>query len=241
MQVEQEFFIGIEDVGLNNEMRNKAFLEALSNTANVHGTLVGHGINEQGKRPVSWIVLNWKLEVYKRPKVCETIRVRTWSREYSRLRAYRDFDIFNQKGENIAKAASVWIAVNPETGKPLRLHEDIMSVYRSEPDHKAFPEYNFIEAVDTDLPIVSQTRFKINKSMIDYNNHVHNSSYMDLVNEVLPEGMDEVLFNNLEICYKKEITPHEEVLLEYAKDGEKNYVFMWDENRSVLHATVEMY
>jgi medium-chain acyl-[acyl-carrier-protein] hydrolase len=241
LQVEQEFFIGIQEVGINHEMTNRAFLEALSNTAIAHGNSVGQGINNQGKSHISWMVMNWKLEVYQRPKIYETILVKTWSQEYSKVRAYRDFDVFNQKGEIIAKATSMWIAVNTKTGKPIRLTDDIMSVYESEPQHKNFPEFTFKKTIDIDFPIVSEIRFKISKSMIDCNNHVHNTSYMDLANEVLPEGMDEIYFNNIEIIYKKEITLHEEVLLEYATDGKKSYVFIWDEGKCILHATVVMY
>jgi len=64
---------------------------------------------------------------------------------------------------------------------------------------------------------------------------------MDLVNEVLPEGMNEINFHNIEVCYKKEVKLHEEVLLEYAAEGGKHYVFIWDESRCKLHATVIMY
>jgi len=241
LQAEQEFFIGFQDVGLNLEMTNKAFLEALSNTANVHGNSVGQGISSQGKSYITWVVLNWKLKVYQRPKICETILVKTWGREYSRLRAYRDYDILNQKSEIIAKATSVWIAVDTETGKPMRLNNNIMDLYGCEPEHINFPGFKFTEAANLDLPIVSAIRFKTNKSMIDCNNHVHNPAYLDLVNEVLPEGMAENHFNNIEVSYKKEIMLHKEVLLEYATDGEKNYVFIYDESKRTLHATVVMY
>jgi len=241
LQAEQKFFVGIQDVGINYEMTNKALLEALTNAANVHGSSIGQGISDRDKSHMSWLVSNWKLEVYQRPKICETILVKTWAQEYSRTRAHRDYDIFNQKGEIIAKATSIWIAVNTETGKPIRLTDDIMGGFRGEPQHKNFPEFKFAKAVDMDFPILSEVRFKINKSMIDCNNHVHNPSYLDLVNEVLPEGMNEICFNKIEVSYKKEITLHEEVLLEYATKGEKNYVFIWDEGKSILHALVIMY
>lgn len=77
--------------------------------------------------------------------------------------------------------------------------------------------------------------------IIDFNNHVHNPAYIDFVNEVLPEGMAENHFNNIEVSYRKEITLHEEVLLEYTKDGRENYVFIWDESRRTLRATVVLY
>ena len=57
--------------------------------------------------------------------------------------------------------------------------------------------------------------------MIDCNNHVHNSSYLDLVTEALPEGVDQRLFDHLEIAYRHEIMPGSTVRLSYVPlDGE---------------------
>ena len=241
MQAGQEFFIGFQDVGSTYEMTNKAILEAMTNVSNVHANMVGQGINGWGKSFISWVVLNWKLEVYQRPKICETILVKTWGRDYNKLQAFRDYDITNQKGETVAKATSVWIALDTKTCKPIRLTDDLMVGYGGEPQHINFPDFQFTKSVNTDIPVISEVRYKINKSMIDCNNHVHNPAYMDLVNEVLPEGMDEIDFNNIEIYYKKQITPHEDVLLDYATDGKKSYVFIWDVNKCKLHASVIMY
>jgi len=240
LQVGQEFFIGIQDVGANYEMTNKAFLEALTNVTNKHGNLAGQGINSQGKSYVTWVVMNWKLDIYQRPKICETILVKTWGQEHSKLRANRDYDIFSQTGEIIAKATSIWIAIDTMTGKPVRLTDDIIGVFEPEPQHKNFPGFKFTESIDANIPVLSEIRFKIIKSMIDCNNHVHNPAYMDLVNEVLPEGMDDTYFNSIEVSYRKEITLHEEVLLQYATDGEKSYVYIWDESGRILHAVVVM-
>jgi len=240
LQVGQEFFIGIQDVGANYEMTNKAFLEALTNVTNKHGNLAGQGINSQGKSYVTWVVMNWKLDIYQRPKICETILVKTWGQEHSKLRANRDYDIFSQTGEIIAKATSIWIAIDTMTGKPVRLTDGIIGVFEPEPQHKNFPGFKFTESIDANIPVLSEIRFKIIKSMIDCNNHVHNPAYMDLVNEVLPEGMDDTYFNSIEVSYRKEITLHEEVLLQYATDGEKSYVYIWDDSGRILHAVVVM-
>jgi len=241
LQVEQEFFIGIQDVGINNEMTNKAFLEVLTNVTNVHGNLVGQGMDYKEKIHILWVVINWKLEVYQRPKSCETILARTWAQEFSGIRAYRDYEIINRNGEVISKATSTWIAINTENGKPIKLSSDLMDVFGREPQHKNFPDFKFTKTVNTDLPIITRTHFRINKSMIDCNKHVHNPVYLDLANEAMPENINETYFNNIEISYKKEITLHEEVLLEYAIDSGKHYVFIWDENRSTLHAVVLLY
>jgi len=241
LQIQHKFFIGLQDVGINNEMTNKAFFEAFTNIANIHRNSVIQDKKAQENSHLSWMVLNWKLEVYQRPKTCETILVKTWVQGYSGIRAYRDFEVFNQKNETIAKATSMWIAVNTKSGKPTKMTDDLMGMYEFEPQHKNFPDYKFPKTMPTNLPIVSEIRFKINKSMIDRNHHVHNPSYMDLVNEVLPEGVNENNFNNIEVNYKKEIKLHEEVFVEYATDDKKSYVYIWDKSKDTLHATVVMY
>lgn len=241
MQVEQKFFIGIQDVGLNNEITNKAILEAMSNMANIHGNIVSQGLKDLDKTHLSWIVLNWKLEVYKRPKVCETILVRTWAQEHSNVQANREYEVLNEKNEIVAKATSKWIALNTLTERPEKLTEEVIGVYKNEPEHKNFPNYQFEKINEDELNFISKIEFKVNKSMIDYNNHVHNTAYLDLVREILPEEMDKINYNNIEIAYKKAIKPHEKVIIEYAKKEDKNYVFIKNEDESMLHSIIVFY
>lgn len=47
MQLEHSFFVGIQDVGANNEITNKALLEAFTNITNLQGKLAGQGTNDK--------------------------------------------------------------------------------------------------------------------------------------------------------------------------------------------------
>lgn len=85
MQLEHSFFVGIQDVGANNEITDKALLEAFTNITNLQGKLAGQSTNDKTSSHLSWVVLNWKLQVTKRPKVCESILVKTWAQQYNRL------------------------------------------------------------------------------------------------------------------------------------------------------------
>lgn len=241
MQVEHEFFIGMQDIGMNNEITNKAILETFSNMGNIHGNIVNQGVKDMDTTHLSWIVLNWKLEVYKRPKICETITVRTWAQEHSNIYANRDFEVFNENNEIVAKATSKFVILNTITGRPEKLTEDVIGGYKSEPEHKNFPNYQFEKINEDELKFISKIEFKINKSMIDYNNHVHNTAYLDLAREILPEKIDKINYNNIEIAYKKEIKPHDKVIIEYAKKKDKNYVLIKNEDESILHSVIVFY
>ena len=58
----------LKDIGKDNKIKNRAILEILENVASYHSDLVGYGANDIGKTILSWILLDWKLEVLNRPK-----------------------------------------------------------------------------------------------------------------------------------------------------------------------------
>jgi acyl-ACP thioesterase len=241
MQVEYRFFVGVQDVGIGSEMTNKAILEALTNVTNIHGNQAGQSTRDLAASHLAWVVLNWKLQVLERAKVCETILVRTWAQTYTRVMADRDYEIFNQSGRLMARATSRWTAVNTNTGSFVRLSPEVMNVYGCEPEHQNFPDYQFQKIIRDKRPALSSMEFKVNKAMIDCNNHVHNPAYLDFAAEVLPEGLDIVQFDNLEVSYRREVTPGETVLLEYVKEGDKHMVFVSDRPDGSLHAVVTLY
>lgn len=241
MQAEQKFFVGIQDVGENNEMTNKALLECMTNVTNVHGTLIGQGIADRSISNLSWLVVNWKVQIDRRPKLCENITAKTWGHAHSRLQANRDYDILDEMGNCIVKATSRWVAVRADNGAPVKLTPEIMDPFGCEPEHQNFPDFRFARAKSLNLPVLSESRFKVHKSMIDCNHHVHNPAYLDLAIEVLPEGLDTRHFSNVEISYKHEIKPGETVKMEYSFDGGIHYVMIKDEAGEEIHARIALY
>jgi len=239
MQAEQCFFVGLQDVGEGNKITNKALIEALSNTANVHGLMVGQSTGEKDISHLTWVVLNWKMEVYSRPAACASIKAVTWGRSYKGLQAARDYEIRDMDDNIIAIATSNWVAVSPETGRPIKLSPEEIDCYGLESDRVNFPEFKFTRNAP-DLPLISSAEFKVIKSMIDLNGHVHNASYLDLAEEVLPEGVDKLMFDDVEVCYRKEIKPGETVLLEYSSDGDTHCVIIKDRTDDSVHAVIIM-
>lgn len=240
MQLEQKFFVGIQDVGTNNEITDKALLEAFTNITNLQGNLVGQGANDKSVSHLSWVVLNWKLQVYKRPRVCDSILVKTWAQQYNRLQASRDYDVFNEAGEIVARATSVWVALDTEKKRLVRLSPEIMDIYDCEPEHQNFPGFQFSKVSRPKLSPLSSLEFHVTKAMIDCNRHVHNPAYLDFAAEALPEGLDTVLFDHLEITYKKEVRPSETVLLEYFNENETHTILVSDLDDGAIHAVITL-
>ena len=139
MVFEQQFKMGIKDIGNNNFIKNRAILEMLENIGAYHSDLAGYGAGDIEKTHVAWILAGWKLNVIKRPKYGQTINIKTWGRDMSRATTYRDFEVFNEQGKLCAIATSKWVLVNTKTGKLTRITEEIANKYKPE-EKSVYPE-----------------------------------------------------------------------------------------------------
>lgn len=211
--------IGLEDIGRNNEATNKALLAIMQDIACLHSASVGYGVLEIETKKRAWMLLDWKMEVIKRPKYNDKINVETWSRKVERLYAYRDFQIKDEEGNIIAIGTSRWIFVDTERRRPVRLTEDIVNLYESEIDKNVFlEEMEDIKCGD----YLFKKDYHIQRRDIDINQHMHNLSYLDMAYEILPDDIyNNKVFNNIRIVYKKEILYGEKVECYYEEQNNK--------------------
>ena len=239
MYVEQKFFVGLQDIDISNKITNKAILSFLEDAGGIHSNIAGYGLKDIKRTNLSWIILNWKLQVLKRAEYADTITVRTWSSSTDKLFAYRDFEVLNEAGEIIAIATTKWLIVDIRNGRITKLTDEIVKPSKTE-NKKVFPEYEF-PTLEEPEKIFLSTSYTINRQMIDINKHVHNICYYDLAEIALPEEMADREFNNVEIMYKKEIKLGETVQCNYSKVEDKNVISIKSEDGSVLHSIIKLY
>ena len=59
--------IGLRDTGKDCLIKNEAILEILENVGGEQSDLAGYGILDIERTKLSWILLDWMVEVLKRP------------------------------------------------------------------------------------------------------------------------------------------------------------------------------
>lgn len=214
--------IGLEDIGRNNEATNKALLAIMQDIACLHSESVGYGVLEIETKKRAWMLLDWKMEVIKRPKYNDEINVETWSRKVERLYAYRDFQFKDKDGNIIAIGTSRWIFVDTDRKRPVRLTADIANLYESETDKNVFlEEMEDIKCGD----YLFKKDYCVQRRDIDINQHMNNLSYLDMAYEILPEDIyNTKVFNNIRIVYKKEILYGEKVECYYEEQNNKHII-----------------
>ena len=234
MKMTQTVLINGQDVNQDKAVTNKAMLELCSNITMYEGFLCGHTSTE-GTSPVSWIVMGWKMKVFRHVQMFSKVRVETWVQSYTRVRVLRNYALYDEEGNVVALAAGEWVAVDGEKGTFLRITPELLAAFDIIEEKNNFPGYRFPDIRSADLPAVKTRLVTPGLQMADYNGHVHNSEYLNLAAEICPQA---VTSDDVEIIYRTQILPGKTVLLELIRDGETYKVAIKNPEDHSLHALV---
>ncbi len=240
MKAEQDFYIGVQMVDQHKVITNASYLELFSDICMKHSNLAGF-TKTQGLSPASWVVLNWKMKVYERVPFFSTIHLESWVQSFSGFRAVRSCVAKDPEGKILAEGSAVWIALNTATGTIFRLKPEFMEPFGTADCDPVFPGYKFPDARSISFEPEFSAVVSVPRMMLDYNGHVHNSEYLNLADEILPEEIDRRTITDIEIIYKLEVKAEEkQVLLEYAQKDGKYYVAVRSLKEKDLHALLVM-
>lgn len=161
-----------------------ALLNYLQDSSTIHSEELGESGAQLWEQNMAWILSFWQVCIEDMPKTSEDITVSTWPYSTKGLFGLRNFCVDNANGNRIVKANSIWVLIDPRTGRPIRITDEVSSHYPDEPklemdycDRKILvpEEYEEKEAV------------VVPKYFIDTNNHMNNAKYVMVAEEYLPD------------------------------------------------------
>ncbi|MBQ9603876.1 MAG: hypothetical protein IJR45_00525 [Firmicutes bacterium] len=209
----------LSDINSKKQIKNKALLRFFENIAGKHSDSLHNGLNDIIDTGRSWVLLEWRLKVLDRPVYGERLEVSTWVRNSTKLYSYRDFEIYSNGVKKVI-GSSKWILVDINTLRPMKLNDELLDVYKPEPDKNVFGESEFGKLKEPEA-YTTETEFSVRKSDIDINGHVHNLNYVDMAEEMMPDNGE---YDYLDIIYKKEIKYGDKLTLNAAADKDGTFV-----------------
>ena len=175
------------EASTKGELTFHALLNYLQDSSTLHSEELGESGPEMFKNNMAWVLSFWQICIEELPKSSEDIVVSTWPYHTKGLFGLRNFCVDNAAGERIVKANSIWVLIDPRTGRPIRIPEDVSAHYPDEP--KLDMEY-----CDRKITVPESYEEKegivVPKYFIDTNNHVNNAKYVMLAEQHLPEDFD---------------------------------------------------
>ena len=233
--------INFSDISQNNKLTNKGILRLMQEVAGQHSDYIGYGLNDTPKTNVAWIILNWKLKVFSRPKWNTTVTINTWSRCKKSLFCYRDLEIYDDNNNLIAIATSKWILFDVKKQSICKSPKEIQDKYED------FNKSVFNEPIEEKIKEPNNQKFiyeyQIQRRDIDTNNHVNNLNYLDYAYEALPENIYlNTDFSNIEIMYKQEAKLGDIISVFLSVTENNNYIItIKDKERKKIHAIIKLY
>lgn len=239
MIVETNYQPALVDFNNKGEMELSAILRLFENTGSKHSDIVGDGILNRSMKGTAWVLTDWYIEVKHYPKFGEKIMANTWSEPaYAIFQSSRNFELYCND-ELAVIATTRWAIMDLATGRPTKIGKELIDLY--EPDERKtfaeskLPKIQLPENWDLEKQIVQR------RTDIDFNNHVHNITYLDYAMETLPQELYENRnFKHLHISYKFPLMIGENAVCKYAQN-EGKHLFAVYGNDNVLKTQIELY
>ena len=190
------------DTDANRVLRPSKLLMYMQETANMQCAEFGIPLdNLRDEKGVGFILSQISLKFFRPVPAFEKIEVSTWCREAKGFSFYRYFDIKIGE-ETVAQASSVWALVDINTKSLVRGDESLA------------PHFPYGEPIPADtLPPRARVgraevleyvgERKIYYSDIDYNMHMNNTNYPDMLCDFLPD-MQGRYVSEMSLSYLKE-------------------------------------
>jgi acyl-ACP thioesterase len=137
------------------------------------------------ENPMGWVVRRTYLEVSRSPVFQEGVQLRTWCSGYGSRWAERRTTVTGERG-GCAETATLWVHVDPVSGRPARLGEDFFRLYGEAAQGRA---------VDARLPPESpvpdgavRLPWQWRRADLDVLGHVNNAAYGAALEEALADA-----------------------------------------------------
>jgi acyl-ACP thioesterase len=207
MDIWQETFsVRFGDIDRSDRLTLASVFDFFQEAAISHAENLGVGRAAMDLAKQVWVLSRISVFLERRPKMGETITVRTWPRGWERLFALRDYDIRDASNTPIVRGRSGWLILDSEKRRPLRPQAAMTNLPLNEgldalPGGGAGLETRVLDKAGERRAAYSD---------IDYNGHVNNTRYIQWIQDITePEILEKAERIRLDINYLSEIRPGE--------------------------------
>ena len=181
----------------NEKLTYAALLNYFQDSSTLHSESLGASGQALYEKNLAWILSFWQICIEDMPRLSEDIVVSTWPYDTKGLFGLRNFCMETAEGVRLASANSIWVLINTETGRPVKIPEEVSVMYPDEPRM----EMDYCErkiAIPTEYEVKEPVR--VPGYFIDTNRHMNNGKYVMVAEEYLPEDFK---VREIRVEYKK--------------------------------------
>lgn len=220
------------EVNSEKKLTLPALLDYLQDCCTMQSEELGVGVDYLKEQHRAWILSSWEIKIHRYPELGEEIKVFTWPYAFKGFYGFRNFSVERADGEQLATANSVWVFVDTDTMRPVKVSEKMLEVYEFEAQ---LPGEWAPRKVSYEGNQWKKDSFMVQRFHIDTNHHMNNGKYVLAAEEYLPEDFET---KTLRVEYRKAARLGDEIFPSVIQEAGKNTVVLMD-NRENPYAIME--
>lgn len=185
------FRLTVGDLDCYDRLTSYAISNLFQEVASLHAEELGVGYEVMKEKGLAWIVARNKITIINSKNISKTVTVHTWPHPNGRFDFERDYVLYDENENIIAKGSSKWLVYDLKR-KFLCSSKGIMENidFKEEKVYEEkFDKINYGDLDDYTLVLKHQ----INFSDLDHYGHMNNAKYLVLMMDALNLNENEVI------------------------------------------------
>jgi medium-chain acyl-[acyl-carrier-protein] hydrolase len=226
---EEEFTIHAKDIDFNGRLKFYCICGYFFELAARHANHLHFGFNDLSQENVYWVLSRLHVKILNYPGFEQKINIQTWHKGVGRLFGLRDFRINDKDGHEQVLAATAWLILDKNTGRPIR-PERFTELQNSKMDYHAINEIP--EKLE---PLSDYKKVKLidpGYTDLDINFHVNAGKYIAWIQDLYsPDFYTKFRISEFKINYMNETRYGSKVKILYDEESVGEYFCTYIEGR----------
>lgn len=189
------------------------------------------GVDYLAEHHQAWVLTSWQICLNRMPKLTDQVTTQTWAYEMKGFYGYRNFSMNDENGERLAYANSIWALMDTQTGRPIKVPEEMAALYGMEPQ---IPMECDGRKIALPKECEAKDAFAVPAYFMDTNHHMNNSHYVEValgyVAETFEIGQIRVEYRKAALCgdtmIPKVTVEEDKITIVLADPDEKPYAIV---------------
>jgi len=203
--------VHISDVDFSRKLKLSTMFVYFQDMATEHAEKLGVGRDVLLKDNLIWVLASVRADIERYPVWNENIFVETWPLQPDKINFERDFLVYDENNDIIARAVTNWVIIDMNSRR----------LKRSKVINSEFPEAGRERSIDCSLGRINASgsmsevyRKTVGYSDIDMNEHLNNSKYLDYIMDCFTiENHKNYFTKSIEVNYIHEALPGDTIIL----------------------------
>ena len=217
----------ISEYARDGRLAVNSIIGILEDAGSKHSAFAGDDVIERGLKGVSWILVEWNVKIHSLPDSTEKLYVDTWAiSKRAELITSREFEVKDKDGNVYINACEKLVLQDFNNGKLLKITPEMLTDYK--PEENISYEFDFSKLREPES-YDSEKTLKVRATDIDFNEHVHNTYYLDYALDSI-EHYEKQSISGFRIVYKKPLVYGDTAILKSLNTNDAYTVGIYKED-----------